>query len=461
MPFILDDIQKEAAELLRKNSHYCLFWDVGVGKTFALLSRLSDFTNKKILILSPAVVNYDMWQEQLEKDYFGVFAKNDVEIRSYEWLAHCEYKMVNGKRKKVKENYKALRHPEYDVLVCDEAHRMSTSGRKSNSSRYVSKLAKKAHYVYALTGTPARNGYEDLYYLFKNLNFNIWSQYSSYEEWLRYYFIGYNLKLPTATVFKPTKIKPYMEETFLNEVNAHSLFASKTRKYEVTTVRFPVVPIITKEYKNALDGILTDINGDDFTTNKLVGLSKAYMILNGFEYKMNLDGVNETIEYFDNPKIKKLGSVLDIYMQKHRVVIVTYNYKQDYRSLCELLDLKGIDYVSSLDEANEKTGKFVYLLQLKKGIGINLQHLSSVIIFYTYNFSFVDFDQTIGRIDRRGQENDVELVFLYFPNTIETRVILKALMTKQRIDHVLKGKNTLTELKKEVESYEHPSTNWQ
>lgn len=455
MPFVLDQVQQEAAELLMTNDHYCLFWDVGVGKTFPLLQRLSHFNGKKILILSPAIVNYDMWAEQQKLDYYGVFANNDVEIRSYEWMSRSVYKMVNGKRKKVKENFKELKHTEYDVLICDEAHRMSTSSYTSNSSRYVHRLAKAATYVYALTGTPARNGYQDLFHLFKNLNFDIWSEFGSYAEWLRYYFIGFELKLPTGVVFKPTKIKPYMEDSFINSLGAHCMFASKERTYKVTQRRVPVTPIVTREYVNSLNGIIDDINGDSLTVGKLVGLSKAYMILNGFEYKLNAEGVNETVEYFENPKLAPTLELVKHYHKYRDCVIIAYNYKHDYRKLSQMFDDNGIAHVASLDEANHATGKFVYLLQLKKGIGINLQHLTAILIFYTYNFSFVDYDQTIGRIDRRGQDDDVELVFLYYPKTIESDVILKALTTKKKVDQVLKNKKVVDEISKEIAEYGH------
>lgn len=453
MSFVLDANQEMAAKHLASHDHFCLFWDVGVGKTFALLSRLSEFKNKKILILSPAVVNEGMWRDQEEEDYFDVFANNDVEIRSYEWLAHATYREVNGKRRKQKANFDLLKHKEYDVLVCDEAHRMSTSGRTSSSSRYVSKLSKSASYVYALTGTPARNGYQDLYYLFKNLNFDIWREFTTYDEWLRHFFIGYDLRLPTGTIFRPTKIKPYMEDMFLSELNRHCLFATKDREYEVIQRRIPVQPIITKEYVDALNGIVSDINGDDLTVGKLVGLSKAYMILNGFEYKLNADGVNETVEYFESPKLSMTLNIIREYFQSKNCVIIAYNYKHDYRKLSDLLDKNYIKHVDNLDDANKQAGKFVYLLQLKKGIGINLQHLSSVLVFYNYNFSYVDYDQTIGRIDRRGQGHTVELVFLYYPHTIETKVVMKALSAKKRIDGVLKSKNTLTDISKEIAGY--------
>lgn len=454
MSIVLDDIQLDAVHKLQTHNRYCLFWDVGVGKTFVVLEALRRFTNKKILILSPAVVAYGMWEEQVEKDLFGVFRNNDVEVRSYEWLAHCKYKMVNGRRKLEKENFRELRHKQYDIIICDEAHRMATSKRTSSSSKYVSRLAKSAEYVYALTGTPARNGYQDLFYLFKNLGFDIWTEFTSYDDWLRHFFVGYEIKIPTGSIFKPTMIKPYLEDSFFASLKDHCTFASKKRNYEVIHRPYPVKPIINKEYVDSLNGILTDITGTQVTVGKLVGVSKAYMILNGFEYKMNEEGVNETIEYFNNPKLEAIDTLVDHYHKYRNGLIIVYNYKQDYRKLSELLDKKGVIYVDNLEDAAEladKKVKFVYLLQLKKGIGVNLQHISSVMIFYTYNFSYVDFDQTIGRIDRRGQEEDVEIVYVYYPKTIETSLILKALNSKKSVDQILK--NSQNDISKEIAEY--------
>ena len=450
---ILDKIQEDALERLKANNRYCLFWDVGVGKTYPVLSRLSLFKNKKILILAPAVVVEGMWENERQKDYFDVFDQNDVEIRSYEWLAWAKYDIVGKRRKKVANNVSNLKHDEYDVIILDEAHRIATSDRQSNTSKIIKKLQKTAEYVYCLTGTPAKNGYQDLYHIFKNIGVSPWGEEWDYDSWVRYYFIGFNLKLPHTTIFKPTHLKPNLTKSFMDYLYLHSFFAEKVRTwgYKEITISIPN-PKKTPEYHKALRGVLTDALGQEVTTNKLVGFGKAYMILNGFEYVLQPDGDNRATVYFENPKFAPIERAIkhELLRNNEKSVVVAYNFKHDYTFLKENLIAKGYKVVDNIDDAEACKEKFVYLIQLKKGIGINLQHLSCVMMFYTYNFSFVDFNQTIGRIDRRGQLRDVRIYFFVLEKTIESDVVLKAIFTKQKVDKVLKSKSMIRSLEKEV-----------
>lgn len=450
---ILDKIQEDALERLKVNNRYCLFWDVGVGKTFPVLSRLSLFNKKKILILAPAVVVEGMWESERERDYFDVFAQNDVEIRSYEWLAWARYEIVGKRRKKIANNVSNLKYDNYDVIILDEAHKIATSDRQSNTSKIIKKLQKDAEYVYCLTGTPAKNGYHDLYHIFKNIGLDPWGEDWDYESWSRYYFIGFNMKLPHATVFKPTHLKPNLTKSFMDALYPYSFFAQKVRKWGYKEITIPINnPKKTPEYYRALRGILTDALGQDITTNKLVGFGKAYMILNGFEYVMQADGENKATAYFENPKFGPLERAIkhELLRNNEKSVVVGYNFKYDYTFLKENLTNKGYKVVDNIKDAEACQEKFVYLIQLKKGIGINLQHLSCVMMFYTYNFSFVDFNQTIGRIDRRGQERDVRIYFFVLEKTIESDIVLKAIFTKKKVDILLKTKSTIRSIEKEV-----------
>lgn len=453
---ILDSIQTEAVQQLLRNKRYCLFWDVGVGKTYAILSRLAQFTTRmKILILAPAVVIEKMWMREQEDDWFDVFEKHEVEMHSFEWLAWSRSEYVassrGGKvRKVIETNTSKLRHVVYDVIILDEAHRLSSSAYKTKTAKNVSRLTRFAEYVYALSGTPAPNGFQDLYPLFKNLGIPIWQDYD-YATFVRTYFSGFEMKLPHVTVYKPTGMRETKKQEFFNDINPHCMFAQKQRTWEILPVQDVFVKAIRNElYYDALNNILTDINGDKVTTLDIVGFGRAYMLLNGFQYLLGTDGNNKTIEYFENPKLPVLLNIIRDELKVQDCVIVAYNFKQDLRAITAMLNETRISWTDDLTVAERTQGKFVYLLQLKKGLGINLQDLSGTLVFYTYDFSYVDYDQTIGRIDRRGQKRPVKIVRLLFEHTIETNIIIKAIETKQRVDYALKTNAAKRIIRKEV-----------
>jgi len=460
---ILDSIQEDAVKQLLAKKRYCLFWDVGVGKTYAILSRLAQFNRRmKVLILAPAVVIDKMWTKEQEDDWFGVFEQHEVEMHSFEWLAwnRSEY-VINKQGIRVKKvtnnNIHKLGHTVYDVIIIDEAHRLSSPAYKTKVARYVSRLTKYAEYAYALSGTPAPNGYQDLYPLLHNLGISIWKDYD-YNTFLRVYFKGYELKLPHATIYKPDGLRPNMKQEFMNDITPYCMFAQKQRTWEILPpIDVFVKPTLTPLYYDALNNILTDINGRQTTTTGIIGFGRAYMLLNGFQYVLGMDGNNETIEYFENPKLIKLQSILKDEFKEQNCVLVTYNFKQDLRALTTMFQRQGIAYTDNLEVARSMKTNFVYLLQLKKGIGINLQDLTGTVIFYTYDFSYVDYDQTIGRIDRRGQERTVKIYRLIFNGTIEQNIILRAIEAKQRVDYALKTNAARRLIGKEVKNYGYPS----
>lgn len=457
---ILDDRQDEAVQRMLQNKRYFLFWDVGVGKTYPVLSRLSLFEKRmKILILAPAVSIKNMWEKERDSDFFDVFAKNDVEMHSFEWLAwnkKDDSASSDGKGRKsiIDGNNNKLGQERYDVIIIDEAHRLATSTYKSRSAKIIKKLAASAEYVYGLTGTPAPNNYQNLYPLLKNAGINAFSDYN-YDEFLHHFFSGYNLRLPFGLVFKPTALKSEYRDEFMEEINRYCMFAQKQRTWAVEPVRdIYIPPVKTEAYFDALNGIYTDAAGEQQTTNRLTSFGKAYMILNGFQYAMDADGNNKTVEYFANPKIPYLKDIVAKELTDADCVIVCYFWKKDLRDISKMADGMGLAWTDDINEAQTKTGKFILLLQLKKGISVNLQDIASVMIFYTYNFSFVDYIQSIGRIDRRGQQKSVRIYRLLFSDSIESKIILKALETKQRIDYTLKTNSAQRIISKEIAEHD-------
>lgn len=457
---ILDPIQEEAKQRLLKNFRYCLFWDVGVGKTYPVLARLKMFTDrKKILILAPAVSIKNMWTPLMAKDAFGVFSQHDVELRGFEWLAwrRIEYKVSERGvvRKVITDHLRELRHQRYDVIIIDEAHRLSTSGKHSSTSRITSKLVSNATYTYGLTGTPARNGYHELYHLFKNLNIAVWGDLT-YPEFLTTYFKGFTLNLPQGPIFKPTGFKAYTEEPFRAKISPYCMFAEKDRPYDVEYIDIELKSHKLPEYYKALKGIYTDITGAEQVTMPMVSFLKAYMILNGFQYQMRDDGANIPLVYFKNPKLEKVVDIINNeFNSGTKAVVVFYNFQHDFTEIIQELNTNNIIYTTDIAEAHTKPGNFVILLQLKRGISINLQDVSNVVIFYTYNFSYVDYDQCIGRVDRRGQEKDVRIYRLVFYDSIEKKIILKALLEKRTVDRTLKSTVGGKLLEREIKEYGH------
>jgi len=72
------------------------------------------------------------------------------------------------------------------------------------------------------------------------------------------------------------------------------------------------------------------------------------------------------------------------------------------------------------------------ICQFKSGAqGIDL-HASDTVIYYSLNFSYIDYNQSLGRIRRRGQESATTAIYLIAENTID-KLIFSNLNKKERI----------------------------
>lgn len=165
MAITLYQHQQKGKELLLKNKKYCLFFEVGTGKTFTALSALCELPECKVLIVAPKRVLENVWKKDTNYD----LSKYDVTYLNYEKIARDKNFIKNT----------------YDVIILDEVHKLK--GKTTKTSRKFRTVTAKAEYVWGLTGTPVANNYADVFNIFRNMNiveFNM-----SYDEFVcRYYY---------------------------------------------------------------------------------------------------------------------------------------------------------------------------------------------------------------------------------------------------------------------------------
>ena len=80
MNITLYEHQKKGRDLLLKNKKYCLFFEVGTGKTFTALSALCSLEPCKVLIVAPKRVLEMVWK----KDKCYDLSRYDVTYMNYE-----------------------------------------------------------------------------------------------------------------------------------------------------------------------------------------------------------------------------------------------------------------------------------------------------------------------------------------------------------------------------------------
>ena len=138
-----------------------------------------------------------------------------------------------------------------------------------------------------------------------------------------------------------------------------------------------------------------------------------------------------TIKLLENKKLKILEDQLtDLLSETHKVIIV-YLYQRDLEELETLPFTWTKDFLTFKDSDAQ-----ILFLQFAQSEGLNLQFCNQM-IFYTYDYSFLNYDQMCGRIYRTGQKKPVTYTIYIAEDTIEEK-IWKAISTKQSIDEFLK-----------------------
>ena len=404
MAITLYQHQQKGKELLLKNKKYCLFFEVGTGKTFTALSALCELPECKVLIVAPKRVLENVWKKDTNYD----LSKYDVTYLNYEKIARDKNFIKNT----------------YDVIILDEVHKLK--GKTTKTSRKFRTVTAKAEYVWGLTGTPVANNYADVFNIFRNMNiveFNM-----SYDEFVcRYY---YTKQLESGMGFRFEILlspKPFMVDELMERVGKHSMVKEAKDCIDLPEKRTDVVYIdgmVSEKYRELKDGILRT---DEYekTMIPLETLNKLHQASNGFFYDDNKN-VHKVCE---NKKLKELNDILEDMLEETERVIVVFQYQQD------LEELKTLKYEWTTDPT-EFPNKQLLFIQYGQSEGLNLQYCNQM-IFYSYDYSFLNYEQMTGRIYRNGQKNNVVYTILISKGTIEEK-IWWAIKNKKSRDEFLK-----------------------
>lgn len=404
MAITLYQHQQKGKELLLKNKKYCLFFEVGTGKTFTALSALCDLPACKVLIVAPKRVLENVWKKDTNYD----LSKYDVTYLNYEKIARDKDFVKNT----------------YDVVILDEVHKLK--GKTTKTSRKFRTINAKAQYVWGLTGTPIANNYADVFNIFRNMNIVEFDM--SYDEFVcRYY---YTKQLESGMGFRFEILlspKPFMVDELMERVGKHSMVKEAKDCIDLPEKRTDVVYIdgmISEKYRELKDGILRT-NEYEKTMIPLETLNKLHQASNGFFYD-DYKNVHKTCE---NKKLKELNDILEDMLEETERAIVVFQYQQD------LEELKTLKYNWTTDPT-EFPNKQLLFIQYGQSEGLNLQYCNQM-IFYSYDYSFLNYEQMTGRIYRNGQKNNVVYTILISKGTIEEK-IWWAIKNKKSRDEFLK-----------------------
>ena len=440
--------QDGALRILRDlNGSALLADEVGLGKTITSSLVVKEcvvrgFAKRVLILTPPSLVN--QWvaelKEKFELDFKIIEKESDWENATLAIASLDRVKLFDRKTGEFK--HKRAHQIPWDLLMVDEAHKL----KESNTIRwkFVDQLQKKRFLL--LTATPFQNDLMELYNLLHLLKKG---HLGTTKEFRKQFLNQGNKRHP----MNPKKLKAKLDEVMVRRKRTETGIEYKKRMPRIIPVEqteqeakiydkitellkeqyfyctggqinprlivYALLPKVTSSSKSAIES-LTKISKNEkyhFETRRfareILSDYKDLKVDSKMEAMMKI--IRDTLE--ENPKEKIL-----IYT-KHPS---TLEYIEER---LKPLGLKVTGFMGGLtrEEKAEKIKEFKYKSQVlictdAGAEGLNLQ-FSSVLINYDLPWNPMSVEQRIGRLDRIGQQKDMQIYSLATKGTMEEYVV--------------------------------------
>lgn len=435
MQFIPKQHQLKALEFLRAHDRCCLFLDMGLGKTVVALTYVKelydDFAVSRVLVIAPKRVAEDTWTSEKDKwDHLSELRISTVlgtaRQREAALISQADIYVIN--RENVQWLVEKLGSDwPFDMVVIDELSSFKSS--QSKRWRSLKRVIKLSRRVVGLTGTPAGNGYEDLWpeiYLVDGGE-SLGKTITSYRD--TYFYPGarkghivYEWKLKTGAKARiDAKLKPFclsmsaedwlqMPPLFYNEVRVR--MSKEEREEYDRFARDRVLPLLGGELSTVEDmesAVVGSTAG--VVSNKLLQLANGAVYDDqGSVYHLHdrkLDALEDIVEY-----------------SQGQPILVYYSYKHDAQRILERFPLaRMLGGSEDISEWNKGNIPLLLCHPASAGMGLNLQQGGHIMVWFGLPWSLENLQQAEARLYRQGQEESVIIHRIICEGTLDERVL--------------------------------------
>jgi len=314
------------------------------------------------------------------------------------------------------------------MVIADEAHYIKKPG--TAQSRFTRTIAKRAQWKLALTGTPVDKGFEQYWAIFDFIGHHeIFGTYDNFKE----EYVVYDIKTrkdgrqyPVLTGYKNEEqlleiIHEYIYRITFNE--ARVAMGKSPVRVRRKKVRFSLNRKARTIY-NELETDMETIIGE-LTVGAPLPVTlpqKLQQVCGGFLlHQERIPGQRKrrrTVIPCGTEKLDKLMGLLSGFGQERAVICCRFTHEID--AIAAKFEEFGWTY-KIIDGRNEWDGDFdvdFVILQVKSGLGFDLS-AANAYVFYSWDHSWLTFDQSRFRIMHMENTNWVYYYFLMAEDTIE------------------------------------------
>lgn len=412
-----------------QHTHCGLFLDMGLGKTVITLTAISDLIDcldvERVLVIAPKRVAEDTWSRESQK---------------WDHLKHLRISKVLGdarKRKKAleadadiyvinRENVLWLlaNHQwDFDMVVIDEL-----SSFKSHTAKRFKALRKeivKADRVVGLTGTPASNGYLDLWseIFLLDRGDRLGRTITSYRDT---YFTNMS-RDPSYGIYALRKGAKKVIDSKLTSLCV-SMSAEDYLKMPEKIIN--IVPVVMSEsemnvYKTMEKNAFLEVDSSEiesFSAAALMG--KLLQMSNGFIYD-----AEKTPHRIHDKKLDALEEIVDC--NPNDPVLVFYNFQADKDVLLERFPkARVLNTAKDITDWNAGKAPIMIAHPASIGHGLNIQEGGHIIVWYGLTWSLELYQQANARLYRQGQKSSSVIIHHLVTQGTADEQVIKALNEK-------------------------------
>ena len=334
--------------------------------------------------------------------------------------------------------FEALQEYDADLIICDESQRIKT--HDAEQSKALHKLGDQARYKLILSGTPVQNNAIDIYSQYRFLDSTIFGEnfykfrnrYAVMGGFNRKQIVGYKdldglIKKEHSIAFRITKNEAIdlPEQTF------------ETRKVHFSKKEQELYNRIKRDSYAELDS-----GGQITATTVLTKLLRLQQLTGGFLVKddaskpeqvsrAKLDALSDIIEDYVIGSGKKLVIFARFIAEVKAIIdLVAKLLQRGMKQVAIYGDIKKEDRGDIVKQFQEDPNTTVFIGQIDTaGTGITLT-AADTCVYYSKNFNYATYSQSLSRIHRIGQRNVCTYIDLEVDKTID-ELISQSLAKKE------------------------------
>lgn len=426
----LHPYQAEGVEFLRGKKRI-LADDPGLGKSVQALFAILQSGCKNVLIVCPKTVK-PSWEEEISK-WLGNDHGIKFTIIGYPQLLEM------GKLSAARVSNKSLAAVKWDGIIFDEAHRLRNRNAKQTKSAFSITKASGSAVLIAITGTPIINRADELWSLLHMIDPKT---FSSYWKFVKENFITSEIVYGNFPVVKP--VKPINPEGFKKIISPYIIRRQKSDLGYIQPTYQTIAVDLPRDQKTVYETMYKQY----YAEIKTMEGTKEFIATNALARLARLRQICISPDLMDNESQEirgaKIDALLEFLADREDKCVIFSTSSRCIKRLTRKLNSSGYKSYSFTGEDSDvvrqkNKNNFIHQPDARcmlmtigaGGEGLNgLQHAASTVIFMDKDWTPAANRQAVGRVDRVGQEQPVNVIHFMTSGTIEKRYE-KMLGTKQ------------------------------